>query len=237
MAPPRVWTWTSAGSPRSPRVPTIAVCLGGTGRRGDGREHDERQGHDRDDTGGRSKHDPEASPGASSPSTPRQHLVHRRMLGYARRHADASMTCSNCGTENRGGRKFCSACGAPLSHACPECGALDEPAIGSAANAEPRSMRDTRPRRPARARLRAETRLCALRRPGGVHDAVRSPRPRRGTRAVVAILRDGAHADRAVRWHRREVHRRRRDGGRGTPVTGKMTPSARCAPVSIWSMR
>ncbi len=37
------------------------------------------------------------------------------------------MTCSSCGTENRGGRKFCSACGAPLSHACPQCGAANDP--------------------------------------------------------------------------------------------------------------
>ena len=37
------------------------------------------------------------------------------------------MTCSSCGAENRGGRKFCSACGAPLSHACPQCGAANDP--------------------------------------------------------------------------------------------------------------
>ena len=37
------------------------------------------------------------------------------------------MTCSSCGTENREGRKFCSACGAPLSHACPRCGAANDP--------------------------------------------------------------------------------------------------------------
>ena len=33
------------------------------------------------------------------------------------------MTCSNCGTENPAGRKFCGACGAPLAIACPVCGA------------------------------------------------------------------------------------------------------------------
>jgi class 3 adenylate cyclase/tetratricopeptide (TPR) repeat protein len=37
------------------------------------------------------------------------------------------MTCSSCGTENRGGRKFCSACGAALVNACPRCGAANDP--------------------------------------------------------------------------------------------------------------
>jgi len=35
--------------------------------------------------------------------------------------------CSNCGTENRPGRKFCSACGTALAMACPACGAANEP--------------------------------------------------------------------------------------------------------------
>ena len=49
------------------------------------------------------------------------------MLGYARGHADPAMICSSCGTENRGGRKFCSACGVPLVHACARCGAANDP--------------------------------------------------------------------------------------------------------------
>ena len=36
------------------------------------------------------------------------------------------MTCSNCGTENRTGRKFCSSCGAGLALGCPTCGAAYE---------------------------------------------------------------------------------------------------------------
>ncbi|MGZ6269449.1 MAG: adenylate/guanylate cyclase domain-containing protein, partial [Candidatus Limnocylindrales bacterium] len=32
------------------------------------------------------------------------------------------MTCSACGTENPGGSKFCSGCGAPLAAVCPSCG-------------------------------------------------------------------------------------------------------------------
>jgi class 3 adenylate cyclase/tetratricopeptide (TPR) repeat protein len=36
------------------------------------------------------------------------------------------MICGSCGAENRAGRKFCSACGAPLAVACPSCGAANE---------------------------------------------------------------------------------------------------------------
>ena len=34
--------------------------------------------------------------------------------------------CSNCGAENRQGRKFCAECGKPLAIACPSCGAANE---------------------------------------------------------------------------------------------------------------
>ena len=37
------------------------------------------------------------------------------------------MVCSNCGTENRPGRKFCGGCAAPLALVCPSCGAANEP--------------------------------------------------------------------------------------------------------------
>jgi class 3 adenylate cyclase/predicted ATPase len=36
------------------------------------------------------------------------------------------VTCSNCGTENREGRKFCSRCGTALAVVCPSCGAANE---------------------------------------------------------------------------------------------------------------
>jgi class 3 adenylate cyclase/tetratricopeptide (TPR) repeat protein len=36
-------------------------------------------------------------------------------------------TCSNCGTENKPGRRFCSRCGAALGQACPQCGAANDP--------------------------------------------------------------------------------------------------------------
>ena len=37
------------------------------------------------------------------------------------------MTCTNCGTENKPGRKFCASCGAALSTTCPACGAANDP--------------------------------------------------------------------------------------------------------------
>ena len=37
------------------------------------------------------------------------------------------MVCSNCGTENPPGRKFCGACGQPLAIICPVCGTPNEP--------------------------------------------------------------------------------------------------------------
>ncbi len=37
------------------------------------------------------------------------------------------MVCSNCGTENPVGRKFCGACGQPLAVVCPVCGTANEP--------------------------------------------------------------------------------------------------------------
>ena len=37
------------------------------------------------------------------------------------------MRCSNCGTENRAERKFCSQCAAPLAVVCPSCGATNQP--------------------------------------------------------------------------------------------------------------
>ena len=37
------------------------------------------------------------------------------------------MICSNCGTDNKAGRKFCVACGSPLAAACPNCGSAARP--------------------------------------------------------------------------------------------------------------
>src|SRR2546425_12644684 len=37
------------------------------------------------------------------------------------------MHCTNCGTERTTSRKFCAACGSPLSRRCPKCGAENAP--------------------------------------------------------------------------------------------------------------
>ncbi|TME12242.1 MAG: zinc ribbon domain-containing protein [Chloroflexi bacterium] len=37
------------------------------------------------------------------------------------------MICSNCGTENRVGAKFCTECATPLAQACPNCGTANPP--------------------------------------------------------------------------------------------------------------
>ncbi len=37
------------------------------------------------------------------------------------------MICSQCGTENKAGRRFCRSCGSALASACPACGAANEP--------------------------------------------------------------------------------------------------------------
>ena len=38
------------------------------------------------------------------------------------------MICTNCGTENRPGAKFCMECGTPFAAACPNCGTVNPPA-------------------------------------------------------------------------------------------------------------
>ena len=43
------------------------------------------------------------------------------------------MRCPACGVENRGGRRFCAQCGAPIESACPSCGAHNDRTIASVA--------------------------------------------------------------------------------------------------------
>jgi class 3 adenylate cyclase len=65
------------------------------------------------------------------------------------------MHCSNCGSDNPAGKKFCSECGAGLSRGCPQCGADNAPAAkfcgdcGAALNApaQPR-VAETAPLQP-----------------------------------------------------------------------------------------
>src|ERR1700730_6183442 len=37
------------------------------------------------------------------------------------------MRCTKCGVESSTGRKFCAACGSPLTNRCPKCGAENAP--------------------------------------------------------------------------------------------------------------
>ena len=64
-------------------------------------------------------------------------------------------------------------------------------------------------------RRRAPARHRPLRRPRRLHDVVRESRSRGGARASLALLRYEPAPDRALRRHRREVHRRRGDGRLG----------------------
>src|SRR5258708_34751561 len=61
------------------------------------------------------------------------------------------MRCTKCGTESTTSRKFCAACGSPLSSRCPKCGAENAPSsafcedcgsalVGNAALAAPSSQ-------------------------------------------------------------------------------------------------
>src|SRR6266851_5531459 len=64
------------------------------------------------------------------------------------------MCCTKCGTESTTGKKFCAACGSPLSSRCPKCGAENAPSsafcedcgsalVGNAALAAPGSSQTT----------------------------------------------------------------------------------------------
>ena len=66
------------------------------------------------------------------------------------------MICSNCGTENKAGRKFCVRCATPLASVCPNCGAPYDPgdafcgecATPLGAAAAPRAATTPRPSAP-----------------------------------------------------------------------------------------
>ena len=94
------------------------------------------------------------------------------------------MSCSECGTDNEAGRKFCKECGAPLALVCPSCGASnsgDSKFCGECGSTLAATA-TTDPDR--RADDRATLRLGAVRRPRRVHDALGAPR--RGGRARAA---------------------------------------------------
>ena len=129
-----------------------------------------------------------------------------------------AMRCHSCGTENEEGRKFCGECGAPLAFTCAACGTsqLAGHEVLRRVRRDARAAEPTRGCAAARARRSgASARLGPLRRPGRVHDGVGGARCRGRARAALALLRHVPDADRPLRRHGREVHRRRRHGGVG----------------------
>jgi len=48
-------------------------------------------------------------------------------LSFGTQPSEDDVICSNCGTENKAGRKFCVRCATPLASACPNCGASYDP--------------------------------------------------------------------------------------------------------------
>ena len=129
------------------------------------------------------------------------------------------MACASCGTENPAGARFCMACGATLERRCPNCGtpapaggallhdlrlvarARDAPAPAAAPSGEPPMLPEERRQVTVLfADLSGYTAFAERHGPGGGEDA-------RGPRADAP--RPGG---RALRRHRRQVHRRQRDG-------------------------
>ena len=147
------------------------------------------------------------------------HAARSRLRGASGSRLCGEMVCPSCGTENLEGKKFCKECGTALATAtnCGSCGAAlagDEKfcdecgATVAAENAAPRPGH----LRARGSRGRAPARLRALRRPRRLHAASRSRATRGDSRAALALLRHLPAADRAVRRHGGEVHRRRGDG-------------------------
>ena len=146
-----------------------------------------------------------------------------------RRDRPAPMVnCPTCGTPSEAGRKFCAECGTPLTSVCATCGATNSPTARFCrrVRAPPRRRRpgERLPRdvastpgarrEPGRGR-RAAARVRPVRRPRRLHAVRRGARRGGGPRAADPLLRPGPRGHRALRRHRREVHRRRGDGGLG----------------------
>ena len=86
------------------------------------------------------------------------------------------MICSNCGTENAAGAKFCEECAAPLASACPNCGASNRAGAKFCSNCAT----------PLTAGGPAPARVSALPRPAAVASA--GPAESAAERRVVSVL-------------------------------------------------
>ena len=132
------------------------------------------------------------------------------------------MICQQCSSENDPARKFCGECGAALARGCPSCGAPNPANVkfcgecGSALGAAV-SAGAADGVLPAAEKPSAERRLVSVLFADlvGFTTLSESARRRGGARAAVALLRHLPAADRPLRRHGREVHRRRGDGGLG----------------------
>ena len=135
------------------------------------------------------------------------------------------MVCSACGTHNDAGRRFCDSCGAPLTVVCRVCGSTNRPtarfcgdcgtpvdgsvAPGAAAtrptSVEPLSQAERRLVSVLFVDLVGYTTLAD----GWDPEQARDLLTRYFETARDIVARYGGH--------HREVHRRRRDGGLGSP--------------------
>ena len=141
---------------------------------------------------------------------------------------------------NRDGAKFCSECGSRRSRS-PAPPAAPPHAGTEVLRRVRRAARHARPaaRAGAGAGGRAPPRLGPVRRPGRLHDALRSrATPRRCASSSRATSTRAARVIELLRRHGREVHRRRRDGGLGHAGRARRTtPSGPFARRSISSRR
>ncbi len=141
----------------------------------------------------------------------------------------ASMVCSNCGTENEAGRKFCTECAARLGAGLPGMRSR-QPCRREVLWRMRDPARAPEPCRPASATARpapptapvapvAERRLVSVLFADLVgFTALAEGRDAEETRELLTRYFDLApRRDRALRRHGREVHRRRGDGGLGRP--------------------
>ena len=142
----------------------------------------------------------------------------RAPLSYrpSRSTLSGPMLCAACGTENEPGSKFCGECGSALAAACPACGTANSPGVkfcgecGSALGARAPAPSPRRAPPPSGSWSPSSSPTSSASRP-----RPRSETPRTRASSCRATSRSAARLIDALRRHRREVHRRRGDGGLG----------------------